>query len=81
MKKTKPKLLEQIDTTVLYHIDRIAYPIKGTITKVYSDNKHVDIQTKKGTLTYAEAIGNPVKGNTGVILFLENSNDEYIIIT
>ncbi len=56
--------------------------MKCTITKVYEDNKHVDINCDLGDLEYVETISNNLtKGNIGVLIFLNGSSDEYIVLT
>ena len=58
------------------------HPIKCNIKKIYEDNFHVDITTDVGVLKYVETIGNNLKvGNLGVLIFLNNSFDEYIVLT
>lgn len=56
-------------------------PQKITITKVHTDNNHVDAKTLNGdTLTYIPTISNnPTVNNIGLLFFLDNN--EKIIIT
>ena len=56
-------------------------PQKITITKVHTDNNHVDCKTLNGdTLTYIPTISNnPAVNNIGLLFFLDNN--EKIIIT
>ena len=68
----------QIDDT----LKKQPYPTRCTIKKVYSDNKHADIETSTGTLEYVETISNNLTvGNTGVLIYLNNTFDDYIVIT
>ena len=55
-------------------------PTLCTITKIYEDQKHIDAETNIGTFKYAPTIGTPTTGNTGVVIFLNQNHDEYIII-
>ena len=77
---------ETLSTTIQKQIDNtiqtIPYPIKCTITKVYEDKKHVDINSELGELKYIEVIANnPTTNNNGILIFLNGSNDEFIVIT
>ena len=68
----------QIDDTLKKH----PYPTRCTIIKKYSDNIHADIETEDGTLEYVETISNNLTvGNTGILIFLDNTFDDYIVIT
>ena len=52
-----------------------------TIKKVYDDNKHIDAQLNGGdVLEYLKTIGNPVKDNEGVIIFLDGDTSTPIVI-
>ena len=69
----------QIDDT----ITKIPFPEKCIITKVYEDNSHTDIEFNNGdTLEYVATIGNNLaKGHHGILIFLNGSTDEYMVIT
>lgn len=81
-KKSNKTINDEIDTMIIHRIQQIPYPIRCTITKVYDDNKHVDITSESGDLKYVETIGNNLAvNNTGILIFLNGSSDDYIIIT
>ena len=68
----------QIDDT----INKQPYPTRCTITKIYPDNKHADIETSTGTIEYVETISNNLTvGNTGILIYLNNTFDDYIVLT
>jgi len=75
------RLDEQIEPIVNQIIKQKPAPLRCTITKVYEDNIHVDANTNQGIIKYAETIGNPVVGNIGIIIFLEQDFNDYLIIT
>lgn len=78
--KKKGTINEQIDIQIQSIINQLPYPTLCAITQVYEDNSHVDVEIDIGTLTYCQTIGTPAVGNIGVVIFLNGSNDEYIII-
>ena len=75
------RLDAQIEPIVNQIINQKPAPLRCTITKVYDDNFHVDATTNQGIIKYAETIGNPVVGNIGIIIFLEQDFNDYLIIT
>lgn len=76
------RLDEQIEPIVNQIINQKPAPLRCTITKVYDDNFHVDATTNHGIFKYVETIGNNLKvGNIGIIIFLEQDFNDYIIIT
>ena len=77
----QPTINNGIETIVDQKIAEIPIPMKVTITKVYDDNKHVDVKTSnEDTLEYLLAIGNNLAANhTGILLVVDNN--EMIIIT
>lgn len=76
------RLDSQIEPIVNQQINQLPFPVRCNITKVYNDDFHVDVMTENGVLKYAETIGNNLAvGNLGVVLFLDNSFDDYIILT
>ena len=81
MKKNKT-LADEIITIVQSEANNNPAPMKCIITRVYSDNVHVDAQTSSGVLQYVETISNNLTvGNTGIVIFLDGSLDNQIIIT
>lgn len=73
---------EDIELICHREMNKLPFPVKCRITKVYDDNKHTDISTDIGSITYAETIGNNIEiGNVGVLMFLNGNNTEYIVIT
>ena len=73
---------EQIRIIIKDEIQQQPRNVKCTITHTYPDKKHADIHTTEyGDLQYIECIGTPTENNTGVLIFLNNSYDEKIIIT
>ena len=70
---------DEIETIVKHNLNRLPFPLKGTVSKVYTDNNHIDIKTDMGLLSYVETVGNsPVKGKTVVLLFLNGNDNDYI---
>ena len=75
-------LAEEIITIIESHANDNPAPTLGTITKIYDDNNHVDIETENGTLTYIPTISHQLKvGNPGVIIYLDGNFEKQIIIT
>lgn len=71
-----------IDDHIRLRISEIPYPMRCKITKVYSNNTHADISCDLGDLTYVECIANNLTvGNTGLLVFLNGSTDDCIVIT
>ena len=78
----KNTLSHQIEVIFNDEILKLPHPVRCTIKKIYEDNFHVDITTESGVLKYVETIGNNLKvGNPGVLIFLNNSFDDYIVLT
>lgn len=77
--KKKGTVSDEIDVQIQHQIQRILYPLKGKIKKVYSDG-HVDIEIDNQVIIYVEAIGTPVEANVCLLLFLNGNTDEYIAI-
>lgn len=78
----KNTLSHQIKVIFNDEILKLPHPIRCTIKKIYEDNFHVDITTETGVLKYVETIGDHLEiGNIGVLVFLNNSFDDYIVIT
>lgn len=73
-------LADEIITIINSEANNNPAPTRCTITKVYTDNKHTDIETDNGNLTYIETIGNNLTvNNIGVLFVLEDGN--FIVIT
>ena len=74
-------IADSVQTIVQQELNQQPKPIKITITKVHTDNNHVDCKTLNGdTLTYIPTISNnPTVNNIGILFFLDNN--EKIIIT
>ena len=82
MSNSKSRLDKQIQPIVNQEINQLPFPIRCNITKVYEDDFHVDVNTEHGVLKYAETIGNNLEvGNLGIVLFLGNSFEDYVILT
>ena len=56
-------------------------PQKCRITKVY-DDMHVDVESLRGLLKYVQVFGTNVKkGDDGVLLFLNETYDDYVVLS
>lgn len=78
----EPTLAEEIITIVQSVANNNPAPTLCVITKIYSDQNHVDIETKDGTLTYIPTISNNLQvGNPGVLIYLDGNYENQIIIT
>lgn len=56
-------------------------PQKCRITKVYED-MHVDVESLQGLLKYVQVFGTNVKkGDEGVLLFLNETYDDYVVLS
>ena len=74
-------LSDEIDIMIDSKINEIPTPIRCTITKVYDDNNHVDINTDKGDLEYIETIGTtPTVNKKGILIFLNNDPSDMMVI-
>lgn len=75
-------LTEEIITIIQSEANNNPAPTLCTITKIYNDQNHVDIETETGTLTYIPTISNNLQvGNTGVLIYLDGELENNIIIT
>lgn len=74
---------DQIEIIIDDKLNKLPYPVKCRITKVYTGNEYVDVETENGeVLTYILAIGNnKIVGKTGVILYLDGGFTDCIILT
>ena len=78
----EPTLSQVIQKQIDYSTSLIPKPTKCTITKVYNDNIHADIETDNGIIKYVETISNNLAtGNTGVLIYLNGNQNEKIVIT
>ena len=77
----EPTLADEIITLINSEANNNPAPIHCTITKVYSDNNHVDATTSIGTLEYIPTITNTPHTNTeGIIIFPEGDQDSPVIL-
>ena len=75
-------LTEEIITIIQSVSNNNPAPTLCTITKIYNDQNHVDIETENGSLTYIPTISNNLQvGNTGVLIYLDGELENNIIIT
>ena len=63
---TEKTLTEEIITIVNSVANNNPAPTQGKITKIYSDNNHVDIETQNGTLTYIPTISHRKHWNNNI---------------
>lgn len=56
-------------------------PVSCTIKKVYDDDKYADIEIGTGVLNYVRCIGKPRVNEDGVLVFFNESRDDYAVIT
>jgi hypothetical protein len=78
--ENKGTINDEIQKIINNTLQQQPTPTLCTITKIYEDQKHIDAETNIGTFKYAPTIGNPIKNHTGIIIFLNQNYDEYIII-
>ena len=77
-----PTMGEIIQSQLDSRLQQLPFPIRCKITKVYDDNKHVDIDSDFGEQTYIECIANnPTVNNIGILVFLNGTNEDMIVIT
>ena len=74
-------LSDEIQTQIDHTLQQLPASQQGTIKKVYSDPTFVDIQLDTGIVNYVKCIGTAEVGAEAVLLFLNNSHNEYIVIT
>lgn len=76
----KKTLNETVRVIAIDEINKIPYPTTATITKVYDDG-HCDCKTKiYGDLTYVKTIAPCNTGAEAILLFLNNSYDDKVLI-
>lgn len=83
IKENRQPLGEVINNQVQWNLEHtVPHPTACRITKVYSDNIHVDINTQiYGQITYVKANGHlPVVDAEGVLIFLNNNYNERRVI-
>ena len=74
-------LADEINTMITSQINMIPAPIRCKITKVYTDNNHVDITTDNGDIEYVETIGaTPTVNKKGILIFLNNDPSDMMVI-
>lgn len=78
--KKKGTVSDEIDVQIQHQIQRILYPLKGKIKKVYSDG-HVDVTTDIGDLDYVKLIGYTEKGVNGLIVFVDGDINSPVCIS
>jgi len=79
-KMGKNTLSNSINPIVMEAVNGLAFPVRCTISKVY-ENNHVDVLVDGKLLRYVETVGGtPVIMGTGVLLFLNNSFEDYVVI-
>ena len=76
----KITLNETVRVIATDEIQKLPYPTQATITKVYEDG-HCDCKTKiYGDLTYVKTIAPCNTGAEAILIFLNNSYDDKILI-
>ena len=78
---TNSTLADEINVMIDHKIKQLPVNQKGTIKKVYNDPTFVDIQLDTGIVNYVKCIGTAEVGAEAVLFFLNNSYNEYIVIT
>lgn len=74
-------LSSEIQIQIDHTLQQLPASQQGTIKKVYSDPTFVDIQLDAGIVNYVKCMGTAEVGAEAVLLFLNNSHNEYIVIT
>ena len=77
---SKTSLADEIITIVRSEANKNPAPTKATITKVYSDG-YADVTFTDGSLNYVKVIGLATVGDAAVILWLDESMTDYIVVT
>ena len=76
----RSNLNTEIQKIINNSINTQPYPTLAEITRTYNDG-HVDIRTNEyGELTYLKTITNHNVGDTTILIFLNNSYDQRIVI-
>ena len=72
---------EQIKLIVKDEIKKLPTNVECKIIHIYPDNIHADIDTVEyGQLKYVKCLNTPTIDQIGVLMFLNNSFDERIVI-
>ena len=74
-------LSSEIQTQIDHTLQQLPASQQGTIKKIYNDPTFVDIQLDMGIVNYVKCIGTAEVGAEAVLFFLNNSHNEYIVIT
>lgn len=73
-------MMKELKTFVQDEIEQKNNPPQiGTITKIYNDG-YIDIQTPDGTIKHLECIGTPVLNKKGLIIFVNNEENNLIVV-
>lgn len=76
----KHSITTPIEAIVDDKLEKLAYPTKVTITKVYN-NGYVDVENDTyGELKYIPTITSHIAGDTTILIFCDNSYSERIVI-
>ena len=74
-------LSSEIQTQIDHTLQQLPASQQGTIKKIYNDPTFVDIQLDMASVNYVKCIGTAEVGAEAVLFFLNNSHNEYIVIT
>ena len=78
---TQKTLPQQIETIIQNQLNQTLTPVKATITHTYPDTKHVDINTEEyGVLKHVQTITTHETGDETVLIFLNNNQNEKMVI-
>ena len=81
MTKQNRTLNDEIQTQINHTLQTQPYPTQAQITKIYQ-NGYTDITTEQyGDLTYIPTIGNPEINDLAILIFLDNTYENKIVIT
>ena len=73
-------LTDEILVMIQHEIQQLPSPLLATIKKI-NPNSTINVETDNGTLNYVKTLGGePVVNNNCLIIFLNQSHDEYIAI-
>lgn len=76
----EPTLTQTLQTLIKDTIQQQNNPPQlGTIKKIYDDG-YIDIQTTEGTITHLECIGTPTLNKKGIIIFINNEENNLIVV-
>ena len=77
----EPTLTDELITLINSEENNNTAPTRCKITKIYTGNTYVDVETNIGTLNYVECIGTPTVNKTGIIIYLDGDLNQPIVIT